>query len=113
MVQDAVIMFFGVVLLTSVWGATLKGWVIAYAISLFVYSFGVGGEYPMVGSHAIEHDSPGPATNRDDRLHRGRNVVLSFLMQGWGQIINQIVLLILLTIFTRGKTEPPYSGEYG
>lgn len=45
LVQDAVIMFFGVVLLTAVWGATLQGWVIAYAISLFVYSFGVGGEF--------------------------------------------------------------------
>lgn len=40
----------------------------------------------MVGTHAIEHDSPGPAANRDDRLHRGRNVVLAFLMQGWGQV---------------------------
>lgn len=35
-------MLIGVIMLTSVWGATLQGWVIAYTISLFIY--GIGGE---------------------------------------------------------------------
>lgn len=53
----------------------------------------------------------GPVGTRDDRLHRGRNVVLAFLMQGWGQVFNQAVLMICLVIFHDGpnRTEPPYS----
>lgn len=38
-------MLIGVILLTSVWGATLQGWVIGYALSLMFYGFGVGGEH--------------------------------------------------------------------
>lgn len=42
LVQDAAIMFIGVVLLTTVWGVggSLEGWVIAYAISQLIYGFG-------------------------------------------------------------------------
>lgn len=43
LVQDAVVMLIGVIMLTSVWGATLQGWVVAYTISLFIY--GIGGEF--------------------------------------------------------------------
>jgi hypothetical protein len=34
MIQDAVVMLVGTVLLTAMWGKTLQGWVIMYAISL-------------------------------------------------------------------------------
>ena len=34
-----------------------------------------------------------------DRLHRGRTVVGAFLMQGWGQMANQVILILLLLIF--------------
>lgn len=30
-------------------------------------------------------------------------------MQGWGQIFNQGVLLLLLIIFNNGRTDPPYT----
>lgn len=73
-------MLIGVVLLTSVWGSTLQGWVAAYTISLFIYGIGVGGEYPMTSTRALESGPNGPAGTRDDRLHRGRNVVLAFLV---------------------------------
>ncbi|SGY15002.1 BQ5605_C013g07201 [Microbotryum silenes-dioicae] len=109
LVQDAVVMLIGVIMLTSVWGATLQGWVIAYTISLFIYGIGVGGEYPTCGTRSIERDLAGPEGARDDRLHRGRNVVLAFLMQGWGQVFNQALLMLLLFIFHSGRTEPPYS----
>lgn len=36
-------MLIGVILLTSVWGATLQGWVIGYTISLFFYGVGTFG----------------------------------------------------------------------
>ncbi|BGP02553.1 hypothetical protein NBRC10513v2_006203 [Rhodotorula toruloides] len=107
--QDALVMLIGAILLTSVWGVTLNGWVIAYAWSLFIYGFGVGGEYPMTGTRALETKVYGPEGTRDDRLHRGRNVVGSFLMQGWGQVFNQCILLICLMIFHSGDTNPPFS----
>src|SRR5271170_2537225 len=45
MIQDVVIMFFGTILLTAMWGVTFSGWVAMYAVSLFIYGFGVGGEH--------------------------------------------------------------------
>lgn len=115
LVQDAVVMLIGVILLTSVWGSTLQGWVIGYTISLFIYGIGVGGEYPLTSTRALESGPNGPSGTRDDRLHRGRNVVLAFLMQGWGQVANQVVLLILMVIFHDGpnRTAPPYTEKTG
>jgi len=48
-------------------------------------------------------------SNRDDRLHRGRKVTMAFLMQGWGQFLNQAFLIILLLIFDKGTGDPPYT----
>ncbi|BEI85992.1 hypothetical protein CcaverHIS002_0602790 [Cutaneotrichosporon cavernicola] len=112
LVQDALVMVLGLVMLTASWGTTLNGWVICYAWSQFVYTLGVGGEYPMTSTSALEHAAPSGTAQRDDKLHRGRNVVLAFLMQGWGQLVNQGVLIILLLIFHGGST-PPYSKKTG
>ncbi|BGP42538.1 hypothetical protein JCM10449v2_006550 [Rhodotorula kratochvilovae] len=109
--QDALIMLIGSILLTGVWGTSLNAWVIAYGWSLFIYGIGVGGEYPMTGTKALEQNIEGPAGAREDRLHRGRNVVGAFLMQGWGQVFNQCTLLILLMIFHSGDTQPPFSAR--
>lgn len=38
LIQDAVIMLIGLIMLTASWGLTLQGWVICYAWSLFFYS---------------------------------------------------------------------------
>ena len=51
----------------------------------------------------------GKVSTRDDRLHRGRKVTSAFLMQGWGQFLNQVLLILLLLIFHSGKGTPPYS----
>ena len=101
MIQDSVIMLIGTVLLTAMWGTSLNGWVIMYSFSLMIYSIGVGGEYPMTSTRAME----GPAAG--DKLHRGRTVLLAFLMQGWGQLANQVVLLLCLLAF-HGGGNPPY-----
>ncbi|ETI29221.1 hypothetical protein G647_01674 [Cladophialophora carrionii CBS 160.54] len=98
LIQDAVIMLTGTILLTSMWGVTLSGWTVMYGISLFWFSIGVGGEYPMTSSTAME-GIHGAATSRHDRLHRGRSVALAFLMQGWGQLGNQLVLIVVMLIF--------------
>ncbi|GAA5921234.1 hypothetical protein JCM1841_001646 [Sporobolomyces salmonicolor] len=107
--QDAAIMLIGSILLTGVWSNSLNVWVIVYAWSLFIYGVGVGGEYPMTSTKSLETAENGPAALRDDRLHRGRNVVGAFLMQGWGQVFNQSILLLCLIIFHSGDPHPPFS----
>ena len=51
----------------------------------------------------------GKISTRDDRLHRGRKVTSAFLMQGWGQLANQAILIILLLVFHHGSGNAPYS----
>ena len=109
MVQDAAVMTLGSVMLTAMWGTTLNGWVICYAWSLFVYGFGVGGEYPMTSTRAMENHGGRFSTSTGDRLHRGRNVAMAFLMQGWGQFFNQAVLILCLLIFHHGSMMQPVS----
>ncbi|KAF8855544.1 MFS general substrate transporter [Acephala macrosclerotiorum] len=109
LIQDAIIMFVGLLMLTASWGDNLNGWVICYAWSLFFYSVGVGGEYPMTATAAMENATgSGRISTKDDRLHRGRKVTMAFLMQGWGQFFNQVILIILLLIFHHSGN-PPYS----
>src|SRR5271154_1299121 len=107
MIQDVLVMFFGTILLTAMWGKTMAGWVAMYITSLFIYGFGVGGEYPMTSTRAMEGHR-GPGASIADRLHRGRNVLLAFTMQGWGQMANQVILVLGLLIFNGGGN-PPYS----
>lgn len=86
------------------------GWVICYVWSLFFYGIGVGGEYPMTATSGMENAvGSGKVSTRDDRLHRGRKVTSAFLMQGWGQFLNQVILILLLLIFHSGSGNPPYS----
>ncbi|KAI0995418.1 hypothetical protein K3495_g12761 [Podosphaera aphanis] len=108
LIQDAGIMFVGLLMLTASWGSSLNGWVIFYAVSLFFYGIGVGGEYPMTATAAMESATDGQVANREDRLHRGRNVTMAFLMQGWGQFFNVIILIISLYAF-HGGNDLPYS----
>ncbi|CAN9103885.1 unnamed protein product [Alternaria alternata] len=90
LIQDAVIMFVGLLMLTAAWGVTQNGWVICYVWALFFYGIGVGGEYPMTATAGMENAvGSGKVSTKDDRLHRGRKVTSAFLMQGWGQFFNQ------------------------
>lgn len=52
LIQDATIMFIGLLMLTAAWGVTQNGWVICYAWSLFFYSVGVG-TFPRMISRPI------------------------------------------------------------
>lgn len=105
-------MFIGLLMLTASWGNTLQGWVICYAWSLFFYSLGVGGEYPITATSSLESAvTAGKLSTKEDRLHRGRRVTMAFLMQGWGQFVNQVLLIVLLVIFNHGKGGPPYTKE--
>ncbi|KAK0765343.1 hypothetical protein N5P37_001269 [Trichoderma harzianum] len=112
LIQDAIIMFIGLLMLTASWGNSLQGWVICYAWSLFFYSLGVGGEYPITATSSLESAvTAGKLSTKEDRLHRGRRVTMAFLMQGWGQFVNQVLLIVLLVIFNHGKGGPPYTKE--
>ena len=51
----------------------------------------------------------GKVSTREDRLHRGRKVTSAFLMQGWGQLLNQVLLILLLLVTHHGSGNPPYS----
>ncbi|KAF1814648.1 MFS general substrate transporter [Eremomyces bilateralis CBS 781.70] len=108
LLQDAWIMLIGLIMLTAAWGVTQNGWVICYVWSLFIYSIGVGGEYPMTATSGMENAiGAGKISTREDRLHRGRKVTSAFLMQGWGQLFNLIILMLCLLAFHSGSN-PPY-----
>ncbi|GAM90483.1 hypothetical protein ANO11243_085270 [Dothideomycetidae sp. 11243] len=110
LIQDATIMFIGLLMLTAAWGVTQNGWVICYAWALFFYGVGVGGEYPMTATSGMENAvGSGKVSTREDRLHRGRKVTSAFLMQGWGQFFNQVILILTLLMFHHGTGNPPYS----
>jgi len=107
LIQDAAIMFIGLLMLTASWGLTQNGWIICYAVSLTFYSIGVGGEYPMTATSSMEGAvGAGKVSTRGDRLHRGRKVTSAFLMQGWGQMANQVILIVFLLIFHGGAGAP-------
>ncbi|KAK4103040.1 MFS general substrate transporter [Parathielavia hyrcaniae] len=109
LIQDAAIMFVGLLMITASWGLDLNGWVICYAWSLFFYGFGVGGEYPITATSSMEDAAgAGKLSTREDRLHRGRKVTTAFLMQGWGQLVNQVILIVLVLILHHGDGNPPY-----
>ncbi|KAI9825257.1 MAG: hypothetical protein M1832_001291 [Thelocarpon impressellum] len=110
LIQDAVIMFVGLLMLTAAWGVTENGWVICYVWALFFYGIGVGGEYPMTATSGMENAvGSGKVSTREDRLHRGRKVTSAFLMQGWGQLLNQLILIVGLLVFHHGSSKPPFS----
>ena len=103
-------MFLGLLWLTASWGVTQNGWVICYSWALFFYGIGVGGEYPMTATSGMENAvGSGKISTKDDRMHRGRKVTSAFLMQGWGQFFNQVLLILLLLCFHHGSGNPPYS----
>ncbi|EON61894.1 hypothetical protein W97_01112 [Coniosporium apollinis CBS 100218] len=109
LIQDAGIMFVGLLMLTAAWGVTQNSWIVFYAWALFFYGIGVGGEYPMTATFGMESAvGSGKVSTREDRLHRGRKVTSAFLMQGWGQFWNVIILIIMLYI-TQRSGNPPYS----
>ena len=51
----------------------------------------------------------GKISTKEDRLHRGRKVTSAFLMQGWGQFFNQLILIVLLIITNNGNGNAPYT----
>jgi MFS family permease len=115
--QNAFVMLIGTFMLVGAWGTSLQGWVACFAISLFVYGFGAGGEFPTTSTMSMErpvstaYGVQSIQEGKEDRMHRGRKVQLTFLMQGWGQLFNQAALVILLLAFHHGRGDPPYDAR--
>ncbi|GAQ81563.1 phosphate transporter [Klebsormidium nitens] len=100
----ASIMLLGAVMLIVSDGPDQKGILLMYTISQLVFGLGVGGEYPVASSSAAERAEADKALQ--DR--RGETVVLTFSMQGVGNVANVIVLMILLAAFNQnGPTYDP------
>ncbi len=93
--STAVTMLIGSVLLTISFGspplaeAGFNGQFIMFNICMFVFALGVGGEYPMASSNASERSEA-------ENLKRGRTVALTFALQGWGAVVNTMVIAIML-----------------
>jgi hypothetical protein len=61
----------------------------------------------MTSMRAMEGSGLGRNAGTGDKLHRGHNIRLAFLMQGWGQLCNQVVLIVLILVF-HSHGGPPY-----
>jgi len=86
----AAYMLTGSVIIVVAFGGSILGQFSMFDVGLFVFCFGVGGEYPLASSSAAERAEAGI------KLQRGRIMVLTFSMQAWGNFINTIVFCILL-----------------
>ncbi|KAK9914956.1 hypothetical protein WJX75_002900 [Coccomyxa subellipsoidea] len=95
-VTTASIMLLGAIMLTCTFGVNTKGFTVMYLISQLVFGFGVGGEYPMAAGSAAERAEAG---GHERAKKRGREVVLTFSMQGVGNFVNTAVLCILMVIY--------------
>ncbi|KAK9795893.1 hypothetical protein WJX73_010315 [Symbiochloris irregularis] len=91
------LMLLGAILLIFT-GAGLDGhsFAVWYLVAQYGFGFGVGGEYPMAAGSAAERAEAG---GKWKAAKRGLEVVLTFSMQGWGNFINTLVLLILFPAF--------------
>ncbi|KAK9814173.1 hypothetical protein WJX72_001627 [[Myrmecia] bisecta] len=102
-ITTATIMLVGGILLTASKSNTDKGVFVMYVICQAIFGFGVGGEYPIAASSAAER-----AQSQKAMVHRrGETVVLVFSMQGWGNLVNTLVILICLLAW--GQEGPTYN----
>jgi MFS family permease len=101
------IMLIGGILLSSATGSA-SAFLAVFLTGLFVFGFGVGGEYPMAASSAAERAEGDP----EMRHRRGETVVLTFTQQGWGNFTNTLVIIILMAILgATGTTVSAYDAE--
>ena len=61
------------------------------------------GEYPVASTSANERAE----STKHLQTRRGETVVCVFSMQGWGNLVNTLVLVILMAAFN--QYNPPYS----
>ncbi len=94
----AVTMLLGALLVTASYAGpdNLNGMFVMFAVSLFVFSYGVGGEYPLASASAAEAAEAAHASDSTCRTVRGESVIFAFAMQGVGNWTNTFVILVIL-----------------
>ncbi|GFR43042.1 hypothetical protein Agub_g4047 [Astrephomene gubernaculifera] len=61
----------------------------------FIFGIGVGGEYPVASASANERAESSVRLQK----RRGETVVLTFSMQGWGNLVNTAVIIAIMAGF--------------
>ncbi|GBG31353.1 Inorganic phosphate transporter 1-1 [Hondaea fermentalgiana] len=94
--STAIIMCVGGILTAASDASYLTGQWIFFAVALFFFSYGVGGEYPLASASAAERAEE--AKKRHSYAHhiRGKSVVLTFAMQGVGNFVNTLIIIFIL-----------------
>ena len=96
-------MFIFGILLAASYGTTDNSLFAMFTAMQFLFGIGVGGEYPVASASANERAES--SKQLSDR--RGETVVCVFSMQGWGNLVNTLVIAILMACF--GQFNYPYN----
>jgi MFS family permease len=100
----ASLMLVGGILITISYGVTIAGQFVMMCIALFIFCLGVGGEYPLSSSSSAER-------SEQEGLRRGRTVTLVFAHQGWGSVVNTMILTFLLAVTGTGGCTKAYASS--
>jgi MFS family permease len=101
----ASIMFAGSIILAASSGSS-QTTMIVINIGIIVFSIGVGGEYPLSSVSAAERYETQRISSKDASHNRGRTIVFTFAMQGWGTLINIVMILIILSATASSTCTP-------
>ena len=88
-------------LVTFAFGVTITGQFIMFQVGMVLIAFGAG-EYPLAASSSAE------SSEVTDVMYRGRTVGLAFALQGWGNFVNTLMLLIMVYATSVGNCVPNY-----
>ena len=120
LIGTSIIMLIGSLLIVSSYGPDLEFQYSWYVTALGIFGIGVGGEYPLAAVASaekaeearleaeqkmrVETTGGGDQDNRGNgqrrqQQHRGRSVSLSFSMQGFGNWVNTVIILVLMLCF--------------
>lgn len=90
----ATMLIFGILLAASV-GSSVNAQFAMFTAVQFLFGIGVGGEYPVASASANERAEATAELSK----RRGETVVCVFSMQGWGNLVNTLLIAILMAIF--------------
>ena len=96
-------MFLFGILMTASYGTTPSSLFAMFAAMQFLFGIGGGGEYPVASAFANERAES--TKQLSDR--RGETVINVLSMQGLGNLVNTLIILILMACF--GQKSYPYN----
>ena len=99
------LMLLGSIMVTVAYGVNIAGQFAMFNVGMFIFSLGVGGEYPMAASSSSERAE-------HENIARGRTVSFTFANQGWGTLVNTAMILFMLAVTHTGQCTKAYSTNY-